>query len=315
MRSPLRTGGRIPELIRISAASSLVAALALGACSGKHDHAAPKPPPNIPDVTTTTEADFSGVALAAVPGRTTTTIALGPGGATITGMVLAPEGPVPGASVHIERLVGDGVAAADIASDATGRYTVPAVLGGRYRVRAFVPNPVNLAQPTPAIFFLAANESKVQDLQVTHFSGPAVVGVIAPNPPPVDGPANLVVQLAQQGVDPKGIVRGTPIVNANVVLAGSSAWQVDGPTSGLTDSNGRVAFRLTCTAEGAQPLQAVIDNQSYPLDIGPCTVPPPTTTTTATTAPPPTTTAPPPTTTTTTVRRPGPTTSTTKKGG
>jgi hypothetical protein len=298
---------------QVRVVSVVVLMLLAGACTGNRDHAAPKPPPNIPDVTTTTEADFSGVALAAVPGRTTTTIALGPGGATITGMVLAPEGPVPGAAVHVERLVGDGVAAADIASDATGRYTVPAVLGGRYRVRAFVPNPVNLAQATPAIFFLAATESKVQDLQVTHFNGPAVVGVIAPNPPPVDGPANLVVQVALQGVDPKGVVRGTPIVNANVVLAGSSAWQVDGPSSGLTDGGGRVAFRLTCTAEGPQPLQAVIDNQSYPLDIGPCTVPPPPTTTTTTTTPPPTTTTTPPKT-TTTVRRPGTTTSTTKKG-
>src|SRR3954451_19800820 len=271
MALPMRTGGRKPELFRISAASSLalVLALALSACTGKNDHAGPKPPPNIPDVTTTTEADFSGVALAAVPGRTTTTIALGPGGATITGMVLAPEGPVPGASGHAERRVGDGVPAADIASDATGRYTVPAVLGGRYRVRAFVPNPVNLAQVNPAIFFLAATESKVQDLQVAHFNGPAVVGVIAPNPPPVDGPANLVVQVAIQGVDGKGVVRGQPVQNAGVLLAGSSAWKVDGPTSGVTDGGGRVAFRLTCTAEGAQPLQAVVDNVTYPLDIGP----------------------------------------------
>src|SRR6478672_7380073 len=99
MGPPTRTGGRKPGLLRFCAASSLVmvVAVVLTACTGKHEHAAPKPPPSIPDVTTTTAADFSGVPLAAVPGRTTTTIAMGPGGATITGMVLAPEGPVPGA--------------------------------------------------------------------------------------------------------------------------------------------------------------------------------------------------------------------------
>src|SRR3954453_22253116 len=125
----MRTGGRIPPIRRCPAASWLVVALALvlvaGACTGKHEHAGPKPPPNIPDVTTTTAADFSTVALAAVPGRTTTTIAMGPGSATITGMVLAPEGPVPGATVHVERLVGGWWASTDRASDPRGRHTLP----------------------------------------------------------------------------------------------------------------------------------------------------------------------------------------------
>ena len=283
-------------------------------CTKKHETAAPHVPPSIPDVTTTTVADFSGVQLAAVPGRTTTTIAIQPGGATITGIVTAPEGPVPGAIVHVERLVGDAVAAIDVGTDATGRYTAAAVLGGRYRVRAFVPHPVDLAQVQPAIFFLAANESKAQDLQVAHFSGISVVGVIAPNPPPVDGPANLVVQVTAQQVDPKGIVRGTPIPGASVLLAGSTNWALSGPNNGVTDAGGRVASQLTCTAEGPQPLQAVVNsNQTFPLDIAACAVPPPPTTTTTTEPPPPTTTTSttkPPATTTTTRRS---TTTTTKK--
>ena len=304
----------------LALAVPLVVLAAAAGCTRKHHQATPVPvAPTIPDVTTTTVLDFSGVQLAAVPGRTTTTIAIGGGRATVTGIVTAPEGPVPGAVVHLERLVGDAVASMDVVTDGTGRYAAAGVLGGRYRVRAFAPHPVDLAQTQPALIFVAATESKVQDLQVNHFTGTTVVGVIAPSPPPVGDPANLVVQVTTQQVDPKGIVRGAPIVGASVLLAGSANWTVNGPNSELTDGSGRVTFQVVCNAEGSQPLQAVVGGaQTFPLDIAGCALPPPTTTTTLpppTTAPPPTTstTAKPPASTTTTARRP--TTSTTAKKG
>ena len=58
----------------------------------------------------TTLVDLSGVKMAGVPGKTTTTIALGPGGATLNGTVAGPDGAVGGATIHVERLVGDAVA-------------------------------------------------------------------------------------------------------------------------------------------------------------------------------------------------------------
>src|SRR5438067_11007718 len=105
------------------------------ACSQKQKEADLRPlPPPSDDVTTTSVVDFSTVQLAGVSGRTTTTsIPLGPGGASISGTVNGPNGPVPGATVHVERLVGDGVGATDVASNAAGQFLVPNVLGGRYR--------------------------------------------------------------------------------------------------------------------------------------------------------------------------------------
>src|SRR4051812_930781 len=101
----------------------VVAALLTAACSRKSPDAVIKPLPPVPEESTTTLADFSTVELARVAGRTTTTtIPLGPGGATIDGNVLGPAGPVPGATVHIERLVGDAVGPADIQSDPAGHY-------------------------------------------------------------------------------------------------------------------------------------------------------------------------------------------------
>src|SRR4051812_7852675 len=83
--------------------------LPAGACTSHHGLVPPVPATVVLE-TSTTAPDLTGVGLAAVAtGRTTTTsIALGPGAAALNGTVVGPDGPVPGAVVHVERLVGDG---------------------------------------------------------------------------------------------------------------------------------------------------------------------------------------------------------------
>src|SRR5207253_1269225 len=122
-------------------------------------------------------------------------------------VVTGPEGPVPGAVVHIERLVGDGIGAADILTNPDGTYAAPGILGGRYRVRAFKPAPDNLALVKPAIFFLGAADNRQLNLTVDRHAGLAISAAIAPNPPIAGEDANLVILLTQQSVDGKGIVR------------------------------------------------------------------------------------------------------------
>src|SRR5437899_8320268 len=125
-------------------------ALVAAACSSKgKPNQGIKPVSSLAPVTTTTLVDLSGVKIAGVPGKTTTTIGLGPGGATLNGSVAGPDGAVGGATIHVERLVGDAVASQDFPSNPDGTFTIPTLLGGRYRVRAYVPDPYNLAQATP----------------------------------------------------------------------------------------------------------------------------------------------------------------------
>ena len=111
----------------------------------------PAPPPTAPaavSTTTPTIANLAVVPLAAVAGRTTTTLAVGPGGATLPGRSSGPAGPVGGADIHIERLVGDRVAAADVIAKADGTLDAcPASLGGRYRVRAWRAPDLALTDP------------------------------------------------------------------------------------------------------------------------------------------------------------------------
>lgn len=249
--------------------AALAVALVLGAaCSGSDDAGKPRPTPSLPPPTVA--VDFSGVRLERVPGNTTTTIAMGPGRALLNGVVMGPEGPVPGAVVRAERLVGDGQASVDVATLPDGTWSIPNVFGGRYRVRAW--RAPDLALTKPEVFFLAGDEKKRLDLGVTRYDGPAVTASIAPNPPFVGEPANLVVRLSIQSVDPQGIVRAVPAGPTSVNLVGSGAWSVESENPTFTDGVGDARWRVRCRSSGNQPLAVVVgDLQTLPLaGLPPC---------------------------------------------
>lgn len=273
--------------------------------------------PSIPETTTTVAVDFSGIALKAVPGRTTTTVAMQPGEATISGTVVGPNGPVPGATVRAERIVGDASGSVDILTGADGTFAFTTMIGGRYRVRAWKPAPDNLAMTVPEVFFLGSKESKVLAMTVRPHLGTSVSSDIAPNPPVITQPANLVVQVVDQQVDNQGIVRGVPVVGARVELFGAGDWRLQSVNPQVTDGSGRVTFTLVCQRAGQQPLSVVVgDAATFALELPACAVPAetgeettttvaPATTAPAATAPPrpgSTTTARPSTTTTTAPR-------------
>jgi hypothetical protein len=252
---------------RVLVLAGVALVVVTAACTHRNGYDYP-PPPTIIDESSTTVPDYSGVALAATPGRTTTTIDNGPGQAHLGGAVQAPEGQVPGAIVHLERLVGDAVVPTDIATNPDGTWKLDNIKGGRYRVRAF--RAPDLAQTTPAIFFLNGNETKTLNLQVQHFNGTGVTPVIAPNPPRVDQPANLAVQVTAVVVDPTGIVRMTPQPGVQVDLSGSGSWQLQSQPTAFTGPNGDAVWSLVCGSSGIQPLSATVNGQAYPLNIPAC---------------------------------------------
>jgi hypothetical protein len=59
------------------------------------------------------------------------------GKASLRGTVAGPDGPVPDATVRLERFVGDRSGTAQVTTDEAGRWTAPDVHGGRYRIRAW----------------------------------------------------------------------------------------------------------------------------------------------------------------------------------
>lgn len=311
--------------VRLGAGIVAFALLAAG-CRAKAVEPLP-PAPKVPETTTTTVIDYSGVGLAGVPGRTTTTVAMGPGKATLEGTVTGPDGPVPGAVVHAERLVGDAAATLDVLTGADGRYVIPNVFGGRYRLRAWKAAPDNLTLVEPQVFFLEGSEKKSANLSVSRYQGVSVTAAIAPDPPLIEAPSNLVVQIVDRAVDPGGIVRSTALPEVRAELFGTGDWRVLTSVATTSDGAGRARWTLECRRVGQQPLSVVIgETTTFNLNLPACTVPPPTgdeltptEETTSTTAAgtrsstPPTTAAPSTTARPTTTTRPGSTTTTTAR--
>ena len=252
--------------------------VAAAACSSGGVKPLPAPPTTQPRASTTEVPDLTGVVLREVPGRTTTTVALTPGKAVLNGSVVGPDGPVPGAVVRAERLVGDSVGSADVATAADGTFALPAVKGGRWRVRAF--RAPDLALIKPELFYLADGETKTLTLKVERYTGAGVSSAIAPDPPVVGEPANLVVQVTLQSVDANGVVRGVPIPGVRVELLGSGDWRVEGTNAQPSDGSGRAVWRVRCDSPGSQALTVRVgDDDTFPLRLPACVAAPPSTTT------------------------------------
>jgi hypothetical protein len=195
--------------------------------------------------------DYSGVLLPGVGGSTTSTIRTR-GQAALAGIVVGPDGPVPQATVRVERLVGDQVRRTDVVAGADGRYSVRGIPGGRYRVRAFLPP--TFAQVDPELFFLADRDERRVDLDVERFEGLTATAAVAPNPPVVDQPVNLVVQLAARSVDGDGVARVVPQGGRRIELLEPTRWSLVSDAVQITDGGGRAVYELRCEVAGAPRL-------------------------------------------------------------
>src|SRR6476619_71159 len=91
-----------------------------------------------PPTPPTAPVDLTGVSIPGVDGTTTTAPVRSIGTAHLAGVVKGPNGPVPGAVVRLEHLIGDGTTT-DVVSGPDGTYDAPNIAGGRYRVHAFLP--------------------------------------------------------------------------------------------------------------------------------------------------------------------------------
>lgn len=251
----------------------VVVALVAGACASQHKYdplPVPDAAPGAPVTSTTRPPDFDGVVLPPVRGTTTTTVAMGPGPATIAGRVDGPDGPVPGAVVRLERLVGDGSARLDVPTAADGTWNASGVLAGRYRIRAWLAP--TFAMTRAQVVFVEWPGAKPVILRVDRFEGIRIDSVMEPRPPVVDEPANLKVRVAVRQVDDQGVVRSVAQPGVSVTLSGTGQWSVSSANPSVTDATGSVTFAMTCRSPGEQPLTATLGTgETEPLDVPACT--------------------------------------------
>jgi hypothetical protein len=257
---------------RRSGVAVILLALVAAACRGGGSDSA-GPTTTAPAPTAVPETTAAPTTVATVPPvpRTTTTLssALGPGNARLTGVVNSPEGPVPGATVQVERLFGDKVDGTRVQADGAGQWSVAGINGGRYRLRAW--RPPDLVGLQPFLLFLAANQTVEVTLAVERHGPDHIVGTFAPNPPVRDQPATLVVTVALGQVDGEGILRTSPRPAVPMQLAIGGGLALESPDIALTDGAGNAAFAVRCTQAGAPPAVAVvIAGVSRPLALPAC---------------------------------------------
>lgn len=200
---------------------ALVVALLAVACSDD-DGGDAGPTPRPTDGPPTSIVDYSGVALARVPGETTTTGPLATGSASIVGTVSGPGGVLPGATVRAERIVEGDDIRTDVTVGPDGRFELRGVPGGRYRVRAFLPPGFSMLRSE--IRFLRDGEEHTFDLALEEQRRVVARASVAPDPPYVGEDVNLAVVVAMRSVDVDGVVRSVPVRGLQVELTGLGAW-------------------------------------------------------------------------------------------
>lgn len=231
----------------------------------------------VPDATPSTEvittvAPTTTTTLTTVPGKPRTVaslpLALGPGGARLTGTVTGPEGPVEGATIRVERLVRDQAAATTVTSGPGGQWTLDAVNGGRYRLRAW--RPPDLAELQPVLLFVAATEIKPITLTMARYGEGNATAAFTPNPPVVDQPAALVVTVSNGGVDGDGLLHASPLPGVPVQLVVTGGMALESTDTLVSDGAGNASYQVRCIQPGAPAAAAVVANVRHSLELPAC---------------------------------------------
>ncbi|MEA2703027.1 MAG: hypothetical protein QOJ69_2287 [Actinomycetota bacterium] len=255
---------------------AVVVALVAVSCGGSGDKTPPTTTPTTAAPTTTVAPASTLPPVTAPPGvpRTATTqiTEMGPGEATLSGVVNGPEGPVTGATVKIERFVGTKVATQTVLT-AAGVWTLPSILGGSYRVAVF--RPPDLAQPAPDAFFLGAAETKQLTTTLVRYGSTGVTATIDPNPPLVGLPATLTVHYGGGAVDATGHVVASGQAGVRVQISPGPGLSVETAPVAFTDGTGAVSWVVRCLQPGPVPVNLLTATTSSAVSLPPCTVPPP----------------------------------------
>ncbi len=257
------------------------AVVVLGACSDL-----PEPLPPIPQTLalrattpTTRRANVAELSVAKLEGSTTSTtinFSQGKGSVTVSGLVTGPDGPVDGATVVIERVVGDQTATLKVLANADGRYKASAIKGGVIRVSAYkVPD---LAVAKPKLIY-ATGVIEI-DIETQTYTGTDIQWALGPAQPYIGRVENLVVRVSVKRVDPDGIVRFAPLEGIGVRVVPKAFLVPSGPAEKLSDKEGLVSFAMGCSDVGPSGLSVFLaSGEETAIEPRACAVPP-------TTAPP-----------------------------
>lgn len=251
-----------------------------------------QPPPDLEALRVVEPADTRGALLPVLPGaEPAPPPSLQGGTVTVAGTVTGPGGAVAGATVRIERFVGEAVGAVDLKTDAAGGFALSGAPGGRYRVRAW--QAPTMAQLGSQVAFLTDGEQRSFALQLSAPSGSEIspdwssAGWIIGNKPVIS------VTVLRPYVTSEGRVELSG--HAGLPVALTVGGTLVGSAAATTNGDGVASFEVTCAAIGPATANLRVGTWAQDLTVPACAPVPTTTTTTTTTVPgaPPTPGAPP----------------------
>jgi len=296
----LRTRRLSAAPVRVFGAVALVLLLGLAACSNTSSRALIGSTTTIEETTTTTAPekipalqpqpgfvipDTRGATIRPVVGKAkAVAIPVKGGTSSVSGTVTGPDGPVGGATVRIERFVGLDSGFIMVGADGAGRFAASGLIGGRYRVRAWLqPTLATIDSPTG---FVADGANLAVKISVERHDSVTLQVASTVGAMSVDAAAGVSALITQQSVDANGIVQDAPIPGVSLQLVGSAGLTIDQPNPGVSNAAGRVTWTVTCTAVGsyAVSVSSTTPPAGASATLPACTAtpppPPPTTTTT-----------------------------------
>ncbi|MGZ4716543.1 MAG: carboxypeptidase-like regulatory domain-containing protein [Acidimicrobiales bacterium] len=170
------------------------------------------------------------------------------GTSSVSGTVTGPDGGVGGATVLIERFVGVQSGSILVAADGAGRFSAPGLLGGRYRVRAWLQP--SLAAVQSATGFVADGDNLNLPVTVERHDAITLRVASAVGTLTVGVPAGVNALITQQSVDSNGIVQDTPMAGVSLLLVGSAGLGIEPPNPAVTSASGRVSWSVVCSSPG-----------------------------------------------------------------
>lgn len=171
-------------------------------------------------------------------------VSLTGGSVELSGVVLGPDGPVAGATVEVQRHTADGIAFRTLLADEAGEWELSGLLGGRYRVRAWLPGV--LAMGSSEVVFLAEEDSKRFEFSLWGIDPSPRLELVAHEQVYLDVPAAVAVVLTKPVIDERGVIVTTPIPNTQTIVSVSQNMSVlSGPTQS-TDAEGVARFVIVC---------------------------------------------------------------------
>jgi hypothetical protein len=171
------------------------------------------------------------------------------GGAKLSGTVFGPDGPVEGATVRLERFVGDDFGREDIATNRDGRWEASGLIGGRYKVRAWVRPDLATVEPQAAFVSNKDGEATL-DMRVERFDGEQLQGALDVADPAVGQIHTLRALVSRVEVDDQGIVSGVGLEGREVELVLLGGLRVVGEKKAMTDADGFAELSVVCMVTG-----------------------------------------------------------------